>query len=132
MSRPKHLFVSECDGALHDTRAANWAAHPLRANFSRHHLKIRTAADLKACLRAGPYAWPGGYQLWFIMADGEALSFEAARENLHELISAIRSNHRHDGWRPIAIEGEHMGDFPDGVTCAHSGAEIVAPQSEDA
>ena len=44
--------------------------------------------QIKAQLRDGPWAWPGGYPKFFIMADGEALSFESARANWKEIVRA--------------------------------------------
>lgn len=58
--------------------------------------------DLKQALRAGPYTFPGGYPLYFVMADGEPLSFESARENYKLLLAAIRGN-CDSGWRPVAV-----------------------------
>jgi hypothetical protein len=39
---------------------------------------IQTLASVKRALR-DVYAWPGGYPLYIVMADGEALSIAAAR-----------------------------------------------------
>jgi len=36
-------------------------------------MKINTVKDFGEALRNGPYAWPGGYPLFFITADGGAL-----------------------------------------------------------
>jgi hypothetical protein len=37
-------------------------------------------SELKSILRAGPYAWPGGYPQYFIAGDGNALSFAAVHQ----------------------------------------------------
>jgi hypothetical protein len=76
-----HLFVGQ-EGNLYDTRKKNWSKKPIRKNFCRHHAAINSFADLKATLRAGEFAWPGGYQLYLITAAGEELSFEGAKETL--------------------------------------------------
>ena len=64
---PSHLFVSECDGAMYDTRVEGWnRLPPLRSNYCRTHRNIKSVADLKATLRNGAhYAWPGGYPLLY-------------------------------------------------------------------
>ena len=52
MTLPKHMFISDTAGALHDTRDVNWSSNPLRANYRHSHRPIKTVADLKATLRA--------------------------------------------------------------------------------
>jgi hypothetical protein len=121
---PDHLFVSDTDGALYDTRLPGWHTRPpLRAPYRRTCRKIETPADLKATLRAGPYTWPGGYPMYFVMADGEALSFKAAREQLAELLAAFRSCDRHDQWRAVGVEINY--EDPD-LVCAHTNEPIEA------
>jgi hypothetical protein len=50
-------------------------------------MTIETVSDFRRAMRSGPYAFPGGYPLFFVMADGEALSFKAARDNRRELLT---------------------------------------------
>jgi hypothetical protein len=83
----KHFMVSESDGALYDTRAESWSsAPPLRANYKRHHGTIGSVADLKATLRAGAYAWPGGYPVYLVLEDGCALCFQCAADEFRMLV----------------------------------------------
>jgi hypothetical protein len=86
-SLPAHLFVSDVGGALHDTRDASWLTKPLRANYRRHHERVTSVADLKAVLRAGGYAWPGGYPLYFLDRAGDTFSFDGVRANFREYCS---------------------------------------------
>ena len=80
MTCPNHLFLSDCDGCLYDTRDPEWSKNPpLRANYAIHCGSIKSVADLKATLRAGGFAWPGGYPLYFVTSDGGALSFATVR-----------------------------------------------------
>ena len=46
-----------------------------------HHTEINTPRDLLETLAAGPYAWPGGYPMYFITQDGCALSFDAVKKS---------------------------------------------------
>lgn len=126
---PKHLFLSDCDGHLFDTRAADWhKAAPLRANYARHVAHIETAADFKACLRAGAHAWPGGYPLYFVTADGAAFSFKAARDEAREIISALLSGDTQGGWFVQALET----NFEDSeLVCDISGNRIESAYGED-
>lgn len=128
MPLPEHLFVSDADGALYDTRQPEWHKRPpLRAIYQRTFRKIETPAELKATLRAGPWVWPGGYPMFLVMADGEALSFQAAHEQLAELLAAFKSPDRFDGWRVVGTE---INWEDDGLTCAHTGKQIQTAYSE--
>lgn len=120
MKLPEHLFVSSVDGALFDTRAANWSAKPLRADYQRTHSDISNTLQLRATLRAGAYAWPGGYPLYFITSDGEALSFDAVRAEYAQVSRAIRDK-SNDGWRVVACEINYEDAE---LICAHSGNRI--------
>ena len=94
----------------------------VRDNYARHHRTIETVADFKSTLRAGAYAWPGGYALYFITSDGAALSFDAARREFRNIIDSIRSR-ANDGWRVVGCASTAEDDEP--VYCDHTGREIV-------
>jgi hypothetical protein len=115
----KHLF-SGSNGALYDTRVHNWPAHPLRATYCKTCARIDTTIQLRATLRAGGYAWPGGYQLFFMTADGGALSFAAVLENYAQVSDAVRHNDRNSGWRVLGVCIDEEGD----VFCDHTGLPI--------
>jgi hypothetical protein len=127
MTLPSHLFCSSIDGALHDTRQDNWSEQPLRAGYQRTIPRIETVSDLKSTLRAGQYAWPGGYPLYFICDDGAALSFDSVKDNLAQVICAIRHGLR-DGWRVIGCEINYEDNE---LTCEHSGKPIPAAYGEE-
>jgi hypothetical protein len=119
MTKPNHMFVSD-NGALYDTRDADWSANPLRSNYSRHHREIRTVADLKATLRAGEWAWPGGYPLYFVTSDGGALSFDTVKAELFNVIWEIQTE-TDGGWRVVGCDI----NYEDGdLVCDHSGDPI--------
>lgn len=98
---PAHLFVSSCDGALHDTREQDWHKKPLRQRFRFHHTAIHTMTEFKATLRAG--AWPGGYPLYLICSDGAALCFKCARKEVRNILEAIDRKDG-SGWRVVACD----------------------------
>jgi hypothetical protein len=120
MTLAEHLFVSSTDGALFDTRMADWNQHPLRADYCRTHTRITNTHELRATLRAGPWAWPGGYPMYFIASDGAALSFEAVRENYAQCARSLRE-HSNDGWRIEACDINW--EDPD-LMCEHTGKPI--------
>ena len=66
-------------------------------------MRINSVSDFRAAMRQGPYAWPGGYPLYFITNDGAALSFKAAKDNARLIIESIAHNMR-DGWRIVAMD----------------------------
>jgi len=111
-----HYMISESDGALYDTRIADWSHNPLRANYARHHKAIESVADMKATLRAGKFTFPGCYELFFITSDGAALCFDCAGGNFDLVADSIRGNHN-DGWRIVACDiADH---YEDGLYCDH-------------
>lgn len=44
-------------------------------------MNINNLTDFRTAVEQGKWVWPGGYPCYFICADGEPLSFEAAIEN---------------------------------------------------
>lgn len=99
----KPYFFVSTDGSLHDTRMVNWHRKPLRDGYSGHHARISTVAQFKATLRAGPYAWPGGYPLYLLTWDGAALCFTCGNKEARNIISAI-ADKRNDGWQCAACD----------------------------
>ncbi len=93
-------------------------------------MDINSISDFRAAMRNGKYAWPGAYPMYFVMADGEALSFEAARENRREILEALAELDKrlNKEWRPIAVDVNW--EDPD-LYCAHTGERIESAYSED-
>lgn len=90
-----------------------------------------TTRQFCEALRAGPYAWPGGYPCYFLLSDGETLSFKAAREEIRLVIGAIidgRENpHETSGWRVVAVD---INWEDEDMVCAHSGERIESAYGE--
>jgi hypothetical protein len=63
-----------------------------------------TIKDFGAALRNGPYAWPGGYPLYFVTADGGALSFATAWEERSNIAEAINKSDNTGGWRVVGMD----------------------------
>ena len=123
-----HFFCSDIDGALHDTRVANWTHHILRHHYCRTFERIETVAQFKATLRAGAHTDIGGYPLYLICADGESLSFESARENAREIMTAIGERRIGDSWR---VTGCAINYEDAEMRCAHSGKLIPSAYGTD-
>lgn len=79
-----------------------------------------TSEDFIEALKNGEFAWPGGYQMYFIVDDGEALSFEAAQENKDLIIDAINDNDS-NGWRVVGVD---VNWEDDDLYCAHTNKKI--------
>jgi hypothetical protein len=119
-------FFQSTDGNLFDTRNPLWAHKPLRAIYAQAFTEINDTQQLRATLRHGGHAWPGGYPMYFITSDGAALSFESVRENLRNVLDSIahRSN---DGWRVVAGDVNWENDD---LTCDHSSKRIPSAYGE--
>jgi hypothetical protein len=57
-----------------------------------------TLAQIKARLREGQFVWPGGYPLYFLTADGAALSFKTVRQEWCSVVWAHLHGDRRCGW----------------------------------
>ena len=79
-----------------------------------------TLGDIKTALRYGMLA-NGGYPRYFVMEDGEAMSFEAVRDNWAEICRAFISAIPHDQWKVVAIE-VNWEDAE--LTCCHYNTRI--------
>lgn len=66
----------------------------VREKYAYHHQVIETGKQLCATLRAGPYAWPGGYPLFIGSSTGESAHFECVKENLSSITHDLRHNQR--------------------------------------
>lgn len=121
---PDHLFVSDIDGALYDTRIPGWhMLAPLRRNYRRTHERIATMQDLKATLRAGGYVWPGGYPLYFICGDGGIMSWESVSSNLEYVFDAVMHEPENSHWSGWRVCGCQV-NYEDELFCDHSGEPI--------
>jgi len=72
--------------------------------------------ELQNFIRSGGFAWPGGYPLALLMADGEVIDARAARANYRLIRRATGRD-----WTPVEVfihwEGEPL-------ICAESGRAI--------
>ena len=79
-------------------------------------------------MRAGPYAWPGGYPCFLVTGDGESMSFEGARE----LFGAIAANYlsgdpgADEQWQIIGCQ---INWEDTDLRCADTGKTIPAAHS---
>lgn len=82
-------------------------------------------------LRNGPYAWPGGYPLYFVCKDGEALSFKAARQNAKQIGRALRQWRTEPSLSQWAVIGVDVNWEDPNLYCADSGERIESAYAEE-
>lgn len=88
---------------------------------------INSISDFRAAMRRGKYTFPGCYPCYFITSDGEALSFEAAKECRREILQALADNDS-SGWRVVAVDVNYEDAD---LICAHTGNRIESAYAED-
>jgi hypothetical protein len=86
-----------------------------------------TISDFRRDMRYGKWAWPGGYPRYFVMADGEALSFESAKTNRRLILESIR-DHDNDGWLPAGVD---INWEDPALFCSDTGQRIESAYAED-
>lgn len=91
-------------------------------------MEINTVADLDEAISNGPYAWPGGYPVFFITADGGALAFQTVKDEIDEIKEAIEDDDTSGGWRVVAadVNWEDPELYDD-----HTGDRIESAYAED-
>lgn len=87
-----------------------------------------TLQEIKTELRAGKYAWPGGYPKYFLTADGEAMSFEAVKQEWKQIVYAHLQNNRRDLWY---IEAVGINWEDETMICCHTNAAIECAYPSD-
>lgn len=88
---------------------------------------ISTGLEFRQTLKAGPYAWPGGYPLILVCDDGGVLCFDCGKSEGRQIIDAIRTR-TNNGWRVSACVIHWEG--PD-ETCNHCGKVIPSAYGGD-
>ena len=83
-------------------------------------MEINNTNDLHKAVSNGPYMWPGGYPLYFLADDGEALSYSAVVQNYIEVKDSVRRA-INDGWRVIGMD---VNWEDPNLYCAHTGNKI--------
>lgn len=84
-----------------------------------------TLRAVRAFIRQ-PYAWPGGYPLMVLFADGQVCCATCAKENYRLISQDTRDNYR-GGWCAVAIE-THWEGAPE--ICAACECEIESAYGE--
>ena len=93
---------------------------------------INSISDFRRAVRNGPYAWPGGYPCYWLMADGEACAFEVSKSQRREMLEALADyqdpgNTYNNYWRPVALE---INWEDADLFCVHTGQRIESAYAD--
>jgi hypothetical protein len=89
---------------------------------------INSISDFRRAMRHGPFTGLGGYPVYFIMSDGEALSFEAARKERRLILEALAEGDKWGGWLPYALDVNYEDSA---LYCAHTGDKITSAYADN-
>jgi hypothetical protein len=89
-------------------------------------------AAIKDVIRSNGYAWPGGYPIYFVTSDCDALSVAGARAHWREIVAAHLANDTHSDWniRRWYIVGADINWENEMLYCAYTGARIESAYGE--
>lgn len=87
---------------------------------------INTIGDFRAAVRNGPYAWPGGYPLFFLCDDGGTLCCKCVKKERRNILESIAHKQR-DGWRVVGLDINYEDAD---LLCDHCGDTIEAAYVE--
>jgi len=93
-------------------------------------MQINTTLEFKTALRSGPYAWPGGYPLFFICDDGGALCCTCARKEVRNVMGAINERKhgaRNTGWAVVGMDTNWEDDL---LHCDHCNERIESAYAD--
>lgn len=86
-----------------------------------------TTQDFLELLENGPFAWPGGYPMFFICADGGVISFDAAEEHKVEILDAIKEPRSNQQWEVTSCI---VNWEDDDLFCDHTNERIPSAYAE--
>ena len=87
-----------------------------------------TAYDVNQIFKNGPYAWPGGYPLFFVMKDGNPMSFEAAQQEKQRIFEEMNDPRGDSQWQVAAVDI----NWEDGqLFCSHTNKRIESAYAEE-
>lgn len=94
-------------------------------------MRINSISDFRRAVRNGPYAWPGGYPLFWLMGDGGACAFKVAKTERRNMLEALRDRtafHADKSWLPVAL----VVNWEDTeLTCDHTNERIESAYGND-
>jgi len=124
----KYERFNHDDGNLGLYEPGSLKAALVRENYSRHYRQISNSREFFASLRAGPYAWSGGYDVMLVTSDGGLLCHACAHANARLVADSIWHGYR-DGWRVGSLLCTNETDSE--CACDHCGRVVKEEYKED-
>lgn len=119
----KNVWTSD-SGAL--LRKDNCAV--VREVYQYTYQRIRNSQQMRATLRNGGYAWPGGYPLYMILQDGCAMCVDCARKEYKQVARARRYWNNDDSFGIVACDVNYENND---LYCDHCNKQIESAYGED-
>jgi hypothetical protein len=91
-------------------------------------MQINSISDFRAAVRNGPFAWPGGYPLYWVMADGGACAFDVAKTERRQMLWALANQYGDPCWQPVALE---VNWEDAALFCDHTNKRIESAYADD-
>ena len=89
-------------------------------------MHINSISDFRKAVRNVPYAWPGGYPLFFICDDGGVLCCACVNSERRNILESIAGKHS-DGWRVVGMDINYEDAD---LTCDHCNERIESAYAE--
>ena len=86
-------------------------------------------SEIKAVLRNGSYAWPGGYPMFFIMGDGETMHVECVKARWRDVAWAHINNQFHN--RDFLCDAADVNWEDGDMTCCECNKRIESAYAEN-
>ena len=78
--------------------------------------EIKDQRELGKVLRHGRWAWPGGYEMFYVTHDGGLLCNPCVIQELNSILDSI-SNDINDGWKVVGYGS--TAELEDRTVCDH-------------
>jgi len=88
---------------------------------------IQTPRDLAMAYKQGPYAWPGGYPVMLVLADGACLCFDCYKSQYGSIAGEIGDSYN-TGWKPAGVDINYEDTD---CYCAHCNKQIESAYGDD-
>ena len=112
----RELMISDTGDLIN---CDNWAV--VREHYQHRNRNITIPRELASTIRAGKYAWPGGYEVFFITSYGGVICHDCTVSKYWNIADSIRRDIS-DGWRIIGAECS--ADIDGEINCYHCDGTI--------
>lgn len=97
------------------------------AGAVKPRVSFKPFSAYRAAVRAGSYAWPGGYPLYATVETGDVLCCKCLKKHRRDILESLLSGNVRDGWHFSALDTHMEGPS---IACDHCGADIESAYGE--